>query len=214
MNSINLKVLFQEQWFLGSVLFLALCALILLSYSVRNGSMSYVDQAILTWFHKSRTPYLDHFFSSVTWLGSLWVLIPLYLLFTFLFSTYGEYYEKLLGITFWGSVITTYILKYEIQRHRPHLFTPLYELPLDPSFPSAHSAQIAAFVIGVMLVVVHSALSYQWTMLSVLVVIALLVFASRMYLQVHFPSDVLAGVLVAIIWGIIAFWSVKGGILR
>lgn len=118
---------------------------------------------------------------------------------------------KMFTLIFWGSVITTYALKYLLERKRPHFFGPLHELPIDPSFPSAHSAQIAAFTIGLGISVLSSNTEVQNTLLTILAVIALSVFASRVYLQVHFPTDIIGGVLVALAWTTITLWIIKTG---
>jgi len=87
----------------------------------------------------------------------------------------------------------------------------LHELPIDPSFPSAHSAQIAAFTIGLGITLFTSDTGGQNTAVAILAFIALSVFISRIYLQVHFPTDVIGGILVALGWATIALWMLKSG---
>lgn len=202
-------------WSFSILLFIsALIILILLTHSLRNDHVLHFDQMILTVFHTLKTPYLNHFFSTITWMGSLWILLPLYLLLTITFSSQIEHFEKILGITFWGTVITVYLLKYELERKRPHFFGPIDGLPIDPSFPSAHTAQIAAFALGVSLALYHTHTPYQSILIALLIFLVISVALSRMYLQVHFPTDVIAGLLVALMWSIIAFWIIKSGVLR
>lgn len=213
--SFNLRLLSTEGWTFSIVLFMsAFIVLILLTYSLRNNHVVHFDQMILTGFHTLKTPYLDHFFSSITWMGSLWILLPLYLLLSVTLSSHIEHFEKLVGITFWGTVITVYVLKYELERKRPHFFGPIHELPIDPSFPSAHTAQITAFALGVSLALYQTYTPYQSIMTSALIFVVISVAISRMYLQVHFPTDIIAGFLVAFMWSVIAFWIVKSGVLK
>ena len=135
-----------ENWhFLLLFFFGVLLLFFLLTLHLRHSFIAHIDQSILSWFHSLKSSLLDHFFATITWMGSLWILLPLYVLLSILLSSYIEHFEKILGITFWGSVITTYYLKYELERTRPHFFGPIGELPIDPSFPSAHTAQISAF---------------------------------------------------------------------
>ncbi|HLD24112.1 MAG TPA: phosphatase PAP2 family protein [Sulfuricurvum sp.] len=212
--SLNLKFLSGESWqFSLFLLGAALLMFILLAHYLRNDHVVYFDQSVLTWFHTIRHPYLDHFFSAITWMGSLWILLPLYLLLTFTMTPHIDHFEKILGITFWGTLITVYALKFEFERKRPLFFGAINELPLDPSFPSAHTAQITAFALGLSLALAGTQTLYQGVISSLLLLLVIVVSASRMYLQVHFPTDVLAGMLIAFMWAIITGWIVKTGVL-
>ena len=212
--SLNLKFLSGESWqFSLFLLGAALLMFILLAHYLRNDHVVYFDQSVLTWFHTIRHPYLDHFFSAITWMGSLWILLPLYLLLTFTMTPHIDHFEKILGITFWGTLITVYALKFEFERKRPLFFGAINELPLDPSFPSAHTAQITAFALGLSLALAGTQTLYQGVISSLLLLLVIMVSASRMYLQVHFPTDILAGMLIAFMWAVIVAWIVKSGVL-
>jgi membrane-associated phospholipid phosphatase len=203
------KITFDIHLIFALIVVMAAGALILLIIFLRNGYLLEFDQAILHWFHKMKSPTLDYFFSTITWLGSLWVLLPLYIVLTLLLSQHFEHFEKILGIGFWGSVLTTYALKYELDRKRPHFFPTINELPIDPSFPSAHTTQIVAFTLLIWLIVYHAPTLFGNLLTGTLVFIALGVSLSRMYLQVHYPSDVIAGGLIAIIWSFLTVWVIK-----
>lgn len=207
----DLKLLALQEWHYPLVLGVFITLFVTLSLSTQNGFSLRVDQSILTWFHHLRSPMLDHYFSNVTWLGSLWILIPLFVVYMIIYGTAHPVMAKMFTILFWGSVITTYSLKYLLERKRPHFFAPYGELPLDPSFPSAHSAQIAAFTIALGLTFYTSSSPYNNAISPLLGIIALSVFASRMYLQVHFPTDVLGGILISLAWATLAVWIIKAG---
>ncbi len=209
----NEKITPDERWLFAVILLISMSAFVALTFMMRNGHLAQFDHDVLHWFHKIKHPMLDHFFSSITWLGSLWVLLPLYIILTVFLSRYFENFEKLLGIGFWGTVLTSYALKYEFERKRPHFFPSLNELPIDPSFPSAHTAQIVAFTLLIWLIVYNGPSLFGTVLSGTLVFIALGVAFSRMYLQVHFPTDVLAGGLIAISWSCIAVLVVKSGVL-
>lgn len=212
--SSNLRFFWTDTGVYSALLFLAaLSMLIFLSQHLRHTYVVHLDQIVLSWFHSIQNSPLNHFFSTVTWVGSLWTLLPLYLILTMLLSPHIQHFEKIVGITFWGTVGTVYFLKYELERTRPHFFGPINELPIDPSFPSAHTAQITAISLGIWLALQGTQTLYKSVTASVLVFMVLAVAFSRMYLQVHFATDVLAGFLVALMWAIIAFWIVKSGVL-
>lgn len=187
------------------LIFLSL-SLLLLSYGIKQGLLTSFDKFLLTWFYAIRTPFLDHFFATVTWLGSLWVLLPLYII-VILFQWHPQMVsEKLFLIGFLGTILTTYLIKYGFERSRPRFFNTLYELPIDPSYPSAHTAQIVSFSILVSWIVYQNFPTFAFSLTIVLVSITLLVALSRIYLQVHYPSDVLGGLFIALFWTVLAIY--------
>ncbi|MEW5832073.1 MAG: phosphatase PAP2 family protein [Campylobacterota bacterium] len=204
----------DERFLLLAVMVLALGALGALTLAVRGGHLLHLDQAVLGGFHKLKNPSLDRFFSSITWLGSLWVLLPAYVVLVLSLSKSFEHVERVMGIGFFGAIITTYVIKYLFERKRPHFFGPIGELPLDPAFPSAHTTQIIAFSLLLWIVVYTGPTLGNLVLSAVLLGISVGVVLSRMYLQVHFPTDVVAGTLIALIWAAIAVLAVKSGAVR
>jgi undecaprenyl-diphosphatase len=97
---------------------------------------------------------------------------------------------------FWALVstgIVVAIIKRAVRRHRPALDIRALEPPDKYSFPSGHSA--AAFALAIAMLGAVPVLA------PVLVVIAILVAYARMYLGVHYPIDVLAGVCIGVFTG-------------
>jgi undecaprenyl-diphosphatase len=91
--------------------------------------------------------------------------------------------------------------KYLFNRTRPFLWdteiAPLIRTPSSSSFPSGHSATAAAGALT--LSVLYPPLA------PVLVLAALLVVLSRVYLGVHFPFDVLAGIFIGLLTSAVVF---------
>lgn len=205
------KITLDERLVFLAVIGISLFALALLTFLVRNGHLAHLDQSILSGFHKIKSRPLDHFFSAVTWMGSLWILLPLYLLLVLSLSSRYPYLEKIMGIGFFGAVITTYVIKFMMERKRPHFFSTINELPLDPAFPSAHTTQIIAFTLLLWIVVYSGPTLLNIALTLALAAVSVAVVVSRMYLQVHYPTDVAAGTLIALIWASIAVLAVKPG---
>jgi undecaprenyl-diphosphatase len=156
------------------------------------------DRLILSALEAHRLPYLDAFFRGVTWLGSIAVLLPLALLLAWRYAQRGMRGAALLMS---GSLAGAWLLaqlgKLLVGRPRPELHPALIEMPSDPSFPSAHAVQIAAVALAWALAPGTRRTLEQ---LAAAASVVLLVALSRLYLQVHFPSDVLFGLIAAGAW--------------
>ena len=153
-----------------------------------------MDIEILSFIQENlRSDSLTVFFKFITFLGNagwFWIVLALILLLIKKTRTIGK--ETLLSLGS-GFVITNIFLKNTVRRIRPYdaysFIEPLIEHPSDFSFPSGHTCAsfAAAFVL-------YRAFpkKYSWIFLLLAVLIAY----SRLYLGVHYPSDVLAGFAV------------------
>ena len=161
----------------------------------------YLDRRLLTYAAEHRHSELDLLFRITTWAGSFYVLGPLTLLLVIAFSWRRAVMSaSLLGIGFGGAALITYITKHLLERERPGLFPQLVEPAQLAAFPSGHSTHIAAFSLALYLVCRQSHPEEKLLIGSILAILTFLVAVSRVYLQVHYPTDVLAGLLLALIW--------------
>jgi undecaprenyl-diphosphatase len=192
----------NERMIVGASLFLGLSLLALVTLLMRHGALESFDRSVLAWFHAHTTPAVRRFFETLTPLGSLKLLAPAALLLTGWLAANAHRREAILfAVGFVGAVATTWTAKYILLRSRPSAVLDADALPSDPSYPSAHTTQSFAFAI--MLWLVLAALGEGWRpgAAALLLAAASLVALSRMVLQVHYPSDVAAGMLVAFSWG-------------
>jgi undecaprenyl-diphosphatase len=153
------------------------------------------DQAGLTFAHAARAPWLDRLFVVVTWFGSLAVLLPLALLVWW--RRRGDKGAAFVTLALIGASALGHLSKLLAARPRPDLFPPLIPMPTDWSFPSAHAVQITAFAMAWLLR--PGAAPGRIEIAGFLAAVAV-VGASRVYLQVHYLSDVVAGALLATLW--------------
>jgi len=151
---------------------------------------------------------MDLFFLSVTWFGSLFLLLPIVLVLAVRLLHSHRIADALLLLGgLGGASLLVHGLKRLIARPRPPVQELLVSMPSDFSFPSAHTAQITAvacacaLVIGKDLPVRHTVL--LWLGMGTL---ALLVGISRNYLRVHYISDVVAGALLGTAWVFFLRW--------
>lgn len=148
-----------------------------------------------------RSEFLDRLFGGISWLGSLYVLVPIGLVVLALLLVRGNRIEALLlGTSLSGAALLAQAMKWAVARPRPELYPLSVELPVSYSFPSAHVAQASAFCLCLTLIVrrLRPAWTRPFACAALCVVTAVAV--SRVYLLVHFPSDALGGFGLALLW--------------
>lgn len=110
------------------------------------------------------------------------------------------------GGTLSGSVAVS-VIKRLVGRERPDLFDHLVEIGAK-SFPSGHSANSAIIylTIALMLMQIVEKRAARWYLFAAAVLLVTAIGSSRVYLGVHWPSDVLAGWAFGSLWAL-AWWS-------
>lgn len=152
------------------------------------------DFSVLDAISSLHTPFLDEFFSAVTHLGDagmVWIVLALGLL---CFRKTRPLGVCMALALIFDLLLCNLCLKPLIDRPRPFALREialLIDAPHDASFPSGHTA-VSFAAAGVL------ALRKSKLAIPALVLAAIIAF-SRLYLYVHFPTDVLGGMLVGII---------------
>ena len=184
---------------------------------VLEGESRAFDRAVLLWIHDHFPAWWDGPMRLVTSLGYYYAVVPLLAVAVFVFYRRGwRLSAVLLVVSTGGSFVLTTALKGVFQRARPELFDSGYQASFY-SFPSGH-ATVAVGFYGMLTVILAYRLggAARWAVASCGVLVVLLIGFSRLYLGVHYPTDVLAGYLSALLWlvcvgGVYALWlSVRG----
>lgn len=170
--------------------------------NVSEGATQRFDERALLWLAQHRSPLLDRALLELTALGTgLVVLTVVVVAATFLWLSRHRFSAGLLLLATAGGLVLNNVLKLGFDRARPSV-VPWLGDPVSSSFPSGH-AMSAAIVYGT---VAYLAARLQASLLArlltalvaVLVIVAIAL--TRLYLGVHYPSDVLAGIVVGLAW--------------
>jgi membrane-associated phospholipid phosphatase len=160
------------------------------------------DQQILDFMVNHRAPFLTDVAKVVTNLGSGWFIAPIVIFaVAALLYAHRRRAALILALSNIGAVALVAVLKDEVGRSRPPVATQLVAAH-GPAFPSGHSAQAVAFY-GSLAWLAWELGRPRRTRVWVCCAAATIAFAvglSRVYLGVHWPSDVLSGWLLGIGW--------------
>jgi undecaprenyl-diphosphatase len=167
--------------------------------------LSYIlagDTALLLMINQGLSqPVLDVFFSAITYLGYVWLWIPLAFIILF--------YRRLLGRRLITGLIATnalvFFLKELFMRPRPDMVLHglhIFDTDTLSSFPSGHAAN----AVMIAYILAQSYPKYA----NYFYVLAGIVCFSRVYLGAHYPLDVVAGAIL----GLTVAWTVVKRVAR
>lgn len=169
--------------------------------------MAGIEFGILYFLQSLHTPWLDVFMKEITGLGDsgiFWIITGIVLLCFKKTRVAGFCVILSLAV---GFLMGNMILKNLVARERPcwiDTSTPLLiRNPKDYSFPSGHT--LASFEGAVSIWLYNR----KWG--TAALVLAVLISFSRLYLFVHFPTDVLGGLFLGILIAVLVHWAVERG---
>lgn len=168
------------------------------------------DTAVFSFAADHTSPSCTRFMKLISFLGKHSFLVPANLLliafFIFLKEKYWAIYVLLVSLTSLGLMS---LLKNLIQRHRPE--NPMVEGITNYGFPSGHALMSVAFY-GLLALWVAATIKNKWQRWGIilfLLILILLIGYSRIYLRVHYATDVIAGFCIGICWLYICLWLIN-----
>jgi undecaprenyl-diphosphatase len=173
-----------------------------LATEVAEGDVQAFDEAVLLWLHRHRHAALTSTFLTLTSLGSTKVLVLLLIgIVPALWLSGRPGMATALVTAMLGASLISRACKAIFERARPEVVDQLDRVH-GYSFPSGHTLGSVVFFTTIALLIGSHARSGILRTFLVLyaALVGALVALSRMYLGVHYPSDVLAGGLVGVAW--------------
>jgi len=190
--TVNLVVLGLAGWAFGAI-----------AQDVVARENSHIDEPVYRFFLQHRDPTLTAWMKALTFLGSAPVLLALVAVVGVgLWLRRRTWRPLLLGIGAWGgAVILSNTIKALIDRPRPPVGQ-FIGAASGPSFPSGHATDTVA-VFGMVAALLAAATPYWTRRVGVwagAVIVWLIVGTTRLYLGVHWLTDVLGGAALGGLW--------------
>lgn len=182
-----------------------------LGREILEGDAIYFDQAAFEFMDRFVSPAFTTFMVFMSFLGSAGFIsgAAITLIVYFLFIKKHRWYSLKVPVIAVGSISLNLITKFFFNRERPVI--PHLVKASGLSFPSGHSMVSASFY-GLLIYLVwvnvkDARLRYFIT--GLLIINILLIGASRIYLHVHYATDVMAGFAAGWLWVILAVFGLR-----
>ena len=180
-----------------------------------NATFQNFDYKILEFYHNlhegSMGAFFDFFNKYFTRLGDGGIFVLAIGLILLLFKKSRKVGMGMIGGVIIGALFTNVAIKNVVARPRPYVTTQTFQdwwlavghgLESEYSFPSGHTTSVAAAMWPVFL---NCKKKVSWLVFLFVIAIG----ATRNYIMVHFPSDILGGIIVGSIAGILSYCLVK-----
>lgn len=189
----------------GAIAAVCLLLFLVIANLVWAGQVDRMDERVLGWFARRRSSDLTRFFVTFTSLGSRHVLVPLGLgvaIALMLGGRPGMAFAVWASLT--GAMALSGLLEIWVERARPDVVPHLVSAG-GYAFPSGHAAQSASFWVTLALLVAGHVRgrALRAFLVGYALLIGAIVSLSRMYLGVHYLSDVIAGTLLGVSWALV-----------
>ena len=172
--------------------------------------ISHIDALVVLWVEKIRTPGLFYFFKFTTYAGTIAVTAVIVVITSIvLIRQHKRMYVLYLWLAYVGAELTTWAIKYMVNRPRPDIIAGVREF--NPSFPSGHATAVTSVVLYIAYMLVKSSLNIKTKVSCVIGAFSIITFVSfsRIYLNLHYLSDVVFGFLIGLLWVLISCYFCK-----
>ncbi|WP_300003106.1 phosphatase PAP2 family protein [uncultured Cedecea sp.] len=167
--------------------------------------IGHIDASVVLWAEKVRMPGLFDFFKFTTYAGTIAVTAIIAVITSIaLIRQRKRIYILYLWLAYVGAEVTTWAIKYMVNRPRPEIIAGVREF--NPSFPSGHATAVTSIALYITYVLVKSSSNIKTKTSCVIGAFSIITFVSfsRIYLNLHYLSDVVFGFLIGLLWVSIA----------
>ncbi len=183
-----------------------------LADEIREQEAIAFDEPILHFAHDLAREGFDRFFVLMSRIGYLWGVVPFDIALVLALTLLRRYREATFAaIALAGSALLNIAAKAAFARERPSLWDSIAP-EHNFSFPSGHA--MGSMTLAWVLVLLAWRTRWRWPMVALMLPFVVLVGLSRVYLGVHYPSDILAGWAAASVWAVAVYLLVYWGGLR
>ncbi|WP_254052724.1 phosphatase PAP2 family protein [Bacillus sp. V59.32b] len=168
---------------------------------MKENELEQFDSAIIQFIQGQISDQLTSIMKVLTFFGSIpWFIMAAIAVSIFLVLSHKKRYAVFLLFTSWTGLVLNLVLKWMFKRERPDLLPIIAENGF--SFPSGHSMGSFVFygALAVILVRISKHAFLDWIFGSLCALIILFIGISRIYLGVHYPSDVIGGFAAGGAW--------------
>ena len=166
------------------------------------------DERVFTLIKPWVSPFHTSIMQVITFIGSQNFLLPANLLligFYLFFKNNRSTAYKIATISI-SSVVVMFLMKFFLQRERP--LVPLIAKVHGYSFPSGHTFTSVTFY-GIIAYIIYKNVKskiLKWVLIGACIILIFFVGFSRVYLRLHYASDVIAAFCLGLIWLLLAKW--------
>ena len=192
---------FINKYLIWIVLLLCLFTFLYLIKLITADTISNFDNFIYNYVKKLISPQATSFFKVITERGNFTVMIPIIIIF-YIFNK-DKSFNRYFTINLVSVFASNFIVKSIVRRDRPIDINLIIENGF--SFPSGHSMVSFAFYGFIIYYLYYTDLKkpLKYGLMTFLSILILLIGLSRIYLGVHYASDVFGGFLLAFIYLVI-----------
>lgn len=169
------------------------------------------DLSVFDFLSQYVTPLNNNVMQFITFFGTATFLFPANVLLVIWFAFIQKHRWYSIKIPVIGITSPLLMIGLKSLFHRPRPLIPLLDAATGLSFPSGHSLTSMTFY-GLIAYIVWERVKnpyIKWITITALLIFINLIGFSRIYLRVHFPSDVLAGFAIGFIWLVISLWALR-----